>query len=104
MIGDAHGLVLWESDIDRLEIDKCYRLENVAVRIYNDVRYLSLSQRAPIGDIGEISEIQFEQDYSMVSRRELKGEIVGVISTDEYLSCVGCKSTTNDMVSVCGAI
>ena len=41
MIADSTAqsrVILWENEIGKLELDKSYQLENVAVRIFNDIK------------------------------------------------------------------
>ena len=37
-------VVLWENEVGKLELDKSYRLENVAVCVFNDVKHLSFQR------------------------------------------------------------
>ena len=48
-------LVSWGNQNRQLAIDKCYKLDNVTVQIYNEVKYLSISSATlitPIDDTG----------------------------------------------------
>ena len=45
VIADNSGqcqIVLWENEIGKMELQKSYCLQNVAVRIFNDIKYLIL--------------------------------------------------------------
>ena len=81
-------MVLWETDIDRLIINKSYKLNKVTVRIYNDVKYLSVSTYTtitPIDDIGAVAESL--GDTKLIpdhGNRLLDGSIVAVISVNAY--------------------
>ena len=44
-------LVQWEGDVDRLTISECYRLEAVSVRMYEDVKYLYMSESIKVIEI-----------------------------------------------------
>ena len=105
VVGDSSGksrLVLWENDIEWLDLDKCYRLENVGIRMYEYLSLVSCSCIYSIGDIGVISDVDLEEDYSSVSYQCVKGEIVGVVSVEEYLSCFQCKSFVRVISEVYG--
>ena len=89
-------VVLWENEIGKLELDKSYRLENVADRVFNDIKYLSFSEGTTVTlveDIVEIANPPLAKDGQLCQEKNLvlEGEIVGIISVEEYMCCVGCK-------------
>lgn len=110
-IGDATGrsrLVLWEQNISMFDIGKSYKVDGLTVRMYQDEKYLSVSNEVniqPVSDIGEIAT-EIEQKPGIHHQNAvLEGEIVGVLSTDQYLSCLNCKAKINPInehIGECG--
>ena len=105
-IGDVTGrcrLVLWESDVDRLVIDKCYRLESVYVKMFDDKKYLTMSAQGNVQEIEDIGIIAEESDKDPSAMNGVEeGYIIGVVKTDEYVSCIGCKSKVEAVTDVSG--
>ena len=110
-IGDASGcirLVLWETNVGKLQLGSSYRLENVTVRDYCMKRYLSFSEDAVIrdvDDIGETETIDGSEDEQAPDANVFDGEIVAVVQCDSYLSCVSCRGkvkSVNDVIGECG--
>ena len=50
-------VVLWENEIGKLDLNKSYQLENVAVRVFNDTKHLSFSEGTTITLVENIVEI-----------------------------------------------
>ena len=50
-------LVLWEDDINKLVINKSYKLDKMKIRMYNDVKYLSVSSCTTIESIDDIGHM-----------------------------------------------
>ena len=85
--------VLWQDDTGKLDIDKCYKLEDVVVGMYQYVKYLSVSHGALISPIDDIGETATSGD--LIPNAEnlvLEGEIAAVVSCDEYRGCLSCKT------------
>ena len=103
-------VVLWETEVGKLELDKSYRLENVAVRVFNDVKHLSFTEGtvvALIEDITEIADPPLAKDGQLFQEKNLvlEGEVVGVMSVEEYVCCVGCQGKVireTDVIGECG--
>ena len=67
-------VVLWETEVGKLELDKSYRLENVAVRVFNDVKHLSFTEGtvvALIEDITEIADPPLAKRWTTISRKKI---------------------------------
>ena len=97
--------VLWEDDVGKLQVEKCYKIENVAVRSFMSVKYLSLSERAVIEEISDIGEVASVSNDDQLFRpgKVIEGEIVGA-KGDEYRSCISCKGRVRictDLVGEC---
>ncbi len=76
-----------------MEMDSSYKLQNVTVRVFNGVKYLSLSTKSEvvaITDIGEVVEESSEEVVGGSGGKVISGEIVGVASCETYDSCRNC--------------
>ena len=103
VIADCTGAirgVAWEKDVGVLEPSCSYKLMDITIRSFNGVRYLSLSSKSTIqevGDIGEVVEGVIDDGEGVV-----KGEIVGVVGCDSYSSCKSCKAKVVEVSEVVG--
>ena len=71
--------------------------------MFNGVRFLSVGgscEVKEIGDIGDVMEEEDDEDGGVV-KKVVEGEIDGVLSFDEYCSCISCKGK---VVSVSGRL
>ena len=90
-----------------MEIDQCYSLQNVVVRQFNNVKYLSMAKTGSaiksIDNIGEV--IQYDPDINSDQRHQLSdASIIAITSLDTYKSCLGCKArveTTTPLLGRC---
>ena len=79
----------------------------LTVRTYQDEKYLSLSNEATIDEVADIGEVATEIESKPGTHHHnyvMEGEIVGVLSTDRYLSCLNCKAKikpTTERVGEC---
>lgn len=111
-ISDITGcarLVLWEKDIGKLDINSSYEIKGAGVHMYQDVKYLSFSENVeiiPIDDIGEVTADHVDENPSnhtvQPPHRVILGEIVAVLSADQYLSCINCRGKVNELSEVMG--
>ncbi len=108
-VGDASGscrVVLLETDVGALKAGECYKLVGVGVSTYDGRNYSSVGRECKIEKIDEIGEAieDSEEEESGVVGRVVEGETDGVVSYDEYLSCMSCKSkvkSVSDVISEC---
>ncbi len=87
-------IVLWEADIEKLENGVSYRLCQVGVREYGGVKYLSLSENSETASVDDVGDVFAEEDDVGSEQNALSvidGEVVGVLSVDEYSSCLSCR-------------
>lgn len=66
--------------------------------MYRDSKYLSITDQAQILDAESIdipTEVANSDHADYTS--EIYGEIIGVLNTDEYLSCLACKAKVNQI-------
>ena len=105
VIGDsscAVRLVLWNEDVNKLVVGKCYKLSNICIRRWQVVNYVSLSSGSAIEDVEDIgdvvSEVMCDSGF-----REVEGEIVAISSIVMYLACCLCeaKVVEEDDIGIC---
>lgn len=97
-VADATGstrMVMWGSDVERLEAEKCFRVSGLIVKVYQGAKYLSLSDEATVEQIGDLGEVADVPDEGDTSNDGIEGEIVGVASVNEFTSCLSCKAKVN---------
>ena len=108
IVRDSNGscrIVLWETDVGKLNEGKSYRLEKVLVRQYGGVNYLSMCEGAEaeeIADIGEVVSDEEAEERGEEGQHLAEGEIVAVLGVDEYPNCVSCKGKINGVSDVMG--
>ncbi len=83
-LGDSSGAcraVLWEDQVSCLEIDNSYNFKNANVRQFNNMKYVSLSEKSEIEKVGDIGEVNdaFVEDEQSLPCHVIKGEIVNVV-------------------------
>ena len=109
VIADNSGqcrIVLWENEIGKMELQKSYCLQNVAVCIFNDIKYLTLTESTivvAIEDIGEIADPSLGVGQLQQEDEILEGEIIGVVSFEQYISCIGCKGKVTEETNMMGS-
>ena len=108
VIGDCTATcrgVLWEQQVDTLEINQSYKMLQVTVRSFNGRKYFSLGEKCEIEKIEDIGEIVDDDlDNGNGGAVVVKGEIVAVIGIDSYRSCRNCNakvSTVNEFMGEC---
>ena len=74
--------MLWESDVGKLKVDSSYELENVNVRQYNQMKYLTINESTIMTRCEDLDEVV---DLKTVV---IQGELIAVISTNTYCGCI----------------
>ena len=108
-IGDCDRcihVVSWEKDVGSLAEGSSYKLVNVSVHIYDDLRYLSVGSNCEIvriDQIGEVVEDDADEDQCCVGNYIVEGDIDDVFYCDEYFGCTPCnkKLAVNDAIGEC---
>ena len=96
-------LVAWEKDVDSLLEGKSYKLKDVNIRQFKGTKYLSIGvdcQIEAIEDIGEVIEIETQNDNCDPLTRVFEAEIVGAWCTN----CKGCTSCKTKIESHDGIV
>ena len=101
IIADKTGtmkLTLWDNDIDKLDLDQCYKLNNLEVKVYLDSKFLSPSRDGlsytSIADIGVTENSLSDYNFGTI----LNGIVIGVNNIKFLMTCVKCtkKMVIND--------
>ena len=91
----ASRIALWEAEVRKRKVGKCYRLHNVVIQSYQQSEYLSVPKEdASIVDIGDIDAVA-EDDLPEDFVRAEGVTVAGVLSLQSYLSCLQCKCKVN---------
>ena len=89
-------LVLWESDVNSVEEGKSYRFHGVVVKKWGMVKYLGFTSESTKEEAEAVRNVNEEmigdEEDEDDSGRSVKGEVTGVISATEYLSCKFCRA------------
>ena len=89
----AIRVVLWNDDINKLVVGQSYQLNNVTLKLFDHVKVLSFSTSSSvkeIDDVGDVTEVA-EEDLPPPGL-QIRGEIVGIESFEQFRSCIKCKS------------
>ena len=106
VIADSTGVcqcVLWERDVGKCLENNTYQLNNVTIRSFNGIKYLSLSEKSSVEEVQDLGDVVTgtidDEGPSIV-----EGEIIAVTSCDKYNSCRNsqCKAKVIDVTSEFG--
>ena len=103
--GSYARIVLWQQDIGKLQPDSSYKIINITIRSFNDIKYLSLSEDAVINqvsDIGVVADVSSMDEYSAGANQVLEADLVGVWSTEDYRACISCKAKVTNVTDHVG--
>lgn len=88
-------LVLWEDNIDALDVNTTYLLENIKVKSLRGVKYLNTAKDVEFlyHEVAAFTDPLFEvddllDDYSL---QTYEANIVGIQQISRTLGCLGCK-------------
>ena len=110
LIRDCNGtcrVVLWQQDIGKLNKGQSYQLQEVVVRQFDNVKYLSVSDCSIIEPIADIQEVSDDDEFELqaeITPMVAKGEISAVMQISDYITCVNCNGnvlTTNTLIGKC---
>ncbi len=110
IIADSTGttrLVLWESDVNSVTLNKSYKFNNIVIKEFQETKYLALgrvgSAVSEIDDIGNVATYNTDIDYN-IPRKLKNAEIVAIVTLDCYKSCLRCKARVEgveDLIGIC---
>ena len=96
-------MTLWEKDIGRMVMGNSYRLTNIIVRSYQQVKYLSMPKEGAtivqIEDIGKVADADTAENYITITT----AEVVGVQRLDMYSACLACKAKVSPTSEILGS-
>ena len=104
-VADSTGtvrLTLWQDVIGKLEVDKSYLVENLLVKSFNNVKYLTPPKsgcRIVPKDIGQVEE---ESDSD--KNEWENAEVIGITHIGCHVGCITSKekiNPLNDKIGVC---
>ena len=94
IVGDATGtsrLVLWEENVGALQADKCYKITDAHVKLFQGKKYLSVPQKGTFENIDDIIDVcEMDTDKEIAAAVVFEGFVEVVLSCEEYPSCVNC--------------
>ena len=104
MICDDTGTIrlqLWENAIDQVQCGKSYLLENLKVKIFDDIKYVNTSVDTKVSLIEDMEITEFSQ--SVFHENIIEGNIIGVDVARSHC-CLLCNAnvendTTDDMIT-----
>ncbi len=107
-IADSTGttrLVLWESDVNSVTLNKSYKFNNIVIKEFQETKYLALgrvgSAVSEIDDIGNVATHKTDIDYHIL-RKLNNAEIVAIVTLDCYKSCLNCKARVEEVEDLMG--
>ena len=101
----------WESAIDKISRGECYHIQNVRVRIFNDIKYLNTNEFTTTDEIKDTDVTELESITTALLKDSLiEGAIIGVDmqqkqccplcntnhveqASSDMIDCTGCKNT-----------
>jgi hypothetical protein len=85
----ASRLVLWENHVESVKCGKCYAISDVCIKSYSGQKYFSTTDDTTIQEIAEIGTVC---QTINTGEEQFVGDIVGVISSNSYYSCISCSA------------
>ena len=85
-------IVMWEDDVDKLSLLKCYRFEKLTVKEFRGEMQLSTSS-SKIYEIDDIDAIDVkEENYTQQVNVIDEAKVIGVQLFEMYKACLKCRS------------
>jgi len=93
LVADSSGMarvIIWENDINKLEINKSYQFNKMMLREFRGQVQLSIAKdESKMIEIDDLDAVQQNDNLLMSSTIE-NATIVGVISLEKYSICLKC--------------
>lgn len=107
---DSIKIELWESAIDKVARGKCYYIQNIKVKIFNDTKYLCTNEYTVIEEIESDTIPDLNLSSESFQDCIIEGKVIGIdinrtpscplcnarndqLPDDEMIDCRGCEST-----------
>ncbi|SMN02645.1 hypothetical protein SPONN_1545 [uncultured Candidatus Thioglobus sp.] len=101
---DTSKLTLWQESINSLQLAESYQIENLVVKSYNDVKFLSPSKYGyaalQLDDIGTVNE----EPMKTITTELKNAEIAAVGKITKSITCLSCNGrvdTINEKIGCC---
>ena len=93
--------VLWQENVGKLREDYCYDFKKLTVRVYDGLKFLSVSDMKEVDDIGDVATPDDDDDKASGALLKLiEGEISAVLYSERYGSCVTCSGKVKEKGTV----
>ena len=109
-VSDSTGTIrvtLWQDDVDKLVLDKCYKMEKLIMQSFKGEKYLSPPKQSgssiiQIDDIGTVEDLEEpeEDDENEIQDAEVVG-VSHISSNSMCISCSGKVEGTTGMIGQC---
>ena len=96
VIADCIKVTVWEDMVGKIELLHCYELQQIFIRTYNGIKFLSYPKEGgsftEISDIGDVVKQGDGSSHTKSSNDIHNAVICGVSRLFKYRSCVKCRS------------
>lgn len=104
VIGDgtaACRLVLWDKNDNRLSLNTSYKITDVCVKKYDNLKYLGLSADTEITEIDDLGDVNTQiHDTTITSTNQSTRVIEGEIDSVRYEEYLNCKLCNSKMINI----
>ena len=83
-------LILWENIIDKVHAGKCYHIQNLTIRIFDDIKFVNTNEATLVTEIDDIQNINLATPE--IEDNLLIGEYIGV-EIKRSSSCIVCNKS-----------
>ena len=87
-------LILWEDNVETLELHKTYLLQNVRVKALKNEKYINTAKSEKflfsVADEFEANLAPVDNDITGLATSSVHGKIVGVLNASYTLACLSC--------------
>ncbi|CAB4032888.1 Hypothetical predicted protein, partial [Paramuricea clavata] len=85
-------LILWEDEVDVLDIEKTYVMKNIRVKQNQGEKYVNTAkgEKFLYEETEAYDEVVEVEDYECPSEAQIFGTVVGVRNVAKYYSCFSC--------------
>ena len=77
-------MVLWEGDVEKMTEGKSYAIDNANVKLYEGVKYLSVTNETAVDEVGDIGDVS-GSSARVIEQYSICGEVV---SCSKVTQCV----------------
>ena len=87
--------MLQRHNIDKLKVDRSYKLENVSVRSYNNSKYFTTKSGFNVTDLDDIGDVQDTSTVEEHSNEIKNAEVITVSRLNRGRVCIACRGKVN---------